>query len=177
LPWISEVPYLGAAFRHVKETRNEIELLIMVTPELVEAMDANEVPPCGPGTQSTSPSDWELFMKGYLEVPNCCPSGGGNGGCGPGGDGADGPPPEGMMPGPPDEQIPAPSPADAAGRDGQTARPAGAAMARRRPAPDSAGPYNRYPPSKSNTAGDGATAGSRSGPPGFMGPVGYDVVK
>ena len=36
LPWISEVPYLGAAFRRVNEQVNEIELLIMVTPELVE---------------------------------------------------------------------------------------------------------------------------------------------
>ena len=63
----------GAAFRNVQETQNEVELLILVTPELVEAMDASEVPPCGPGMQTTSPSDWELFMKGHLEVPNCCP--------------------------------------------------------------------------------------------------------
>ncbi len=74
LPWISEVPYLGAAFRTVQENVNEVELLILVTPELVEAMDANEVPPCGPGMQTTSPTDWELFMKGHLEVPNCCPN-------------------------------------------------------------------------------------------------------
>ena len=78
LPWISEVPYLGVAFRHVEETINEVELLIMVTPELVEPMDANQVPPCGPGMQSASPSDWELFFKGHLEVPVCpppCPPG------------------------------------------------------------------------------------------------------
>ena len=74
LPWISEVPYLGALFRSEHEKRNEVELLILVTPELVEAMDANEAPPCGPGMQTTSPSDWELFMKGHLEVPKCCPS-------------------------------------------------------------------------------------------------------
>ena len=70
------MPYLGAAFRKVHETTNEVELLILVTPELVEAMDANEVPPCGPGMQTTSPSDWELFMKGHLEVPKCCPTDG-----------------------------------------------------------------------------------------------------
>jgi len=69
LPWIGDVPYLGVPFRRVNYTANEVELLIMVTPELVEAMDADEVPPCGPGMQTTSPSDWELFMKGYLEVP------------------------------------------------------------------------------------------------------------
>ena len=49
LPWISEVPYLGMLFRSVHEKVNEVETLILVTPELVEPMDANEVPPCGPG--------------------------------------------------------------------------------------------------------------------------------
>ncbi|MCE5269516.1 MAG: hypothetical protein LLG00_16695, partial [Planctomycetaceae bacterium] len=166
LPWISEVPYLGAAFRHVKENRNEIELLIMVTPELVEAMDPNEVPQCGPGTRTTSPSDWELFMKGHLEVPNCCPA-----------DRTQGPTPEGMMPGPPSdaEPVPAPSPADAA--NGQTSggsgRPAAAEVARRR----ANGPYDRYSASKPNAGNDGSSSGSHGNPPGFMGPVGYDVVK
>ena len=55
LPWISEVPYLGAAFRKVHEQTNEVELLILVTPELVEPLDASEVPPCGPGTQTDQP--------------------------------------------------------------------------------------------------------------------------
>ena len=76
LPWISEVPYLGVPFRKVSEATNEIELVIIVTPEFAEALDASEVPPCGPGMQTTSPSDWELFMKGHLEVPKCpdsCP--------------------------------------------------------------------------------------------------------
>ena len=79
LPWISEVPYIGAAFRKVHEDVNEVELLIMVTPEFVDGMDACEVPPCGPGMETTSPTDWELFMKGHLEVPNCCPVGNGEG--------------------------------------------------------------------------------------------------
>ncbi|MCE5267673.1 MAG: type II and III secretion system protein family protein [Planctomycetaceae bacterium] len=157
LPWIGDVPYLGAAFRHVKESRNEIELLIMVTPELVEAMDPNEVPHCGPGTQTTSPSDWELFMKGYLEVPNCCAGGQG----GPG----DGTPQDGMVG--PDEQVPAPAP-DASGNSGDgSGRPPAAAMARRR----SNSSYNRYSQTKASLAG------SPNNPPGFMGPVGYDVVK
>ncbi|MEN6457322.1 MAG: type II and III secretion system protein family protein [Thermoguttaceae bacterium] len=154
LPWISEVPYLGAAFRHVKENRNEIELLMMVTPELVEAMDPSEVPRCGPGTQTTSPSDWELFMKGFLEVPNCCPAGNG------------GQTPDGMLPGPPDEQLP---PGDEA--LGGNNRPEAAASARQRVA------NNRYSPSNRTAAGDGSSVGTRNGPPSFIGPVGYDVVK
>jgi pilus assembly protein CpaC len=80
LPWISEVPYLGVPFRNVHEQINEVETLITVTPELVEALDANQVPPCGPGLESASPSDWELFFMGHLEVPVCCRGGGSAGG-------------------------------------------------------------------------------------------------
>jgi pilus assembly protein CpaC len=76
LPWVSELPYVGAAFRRVQEKQNELELLILVTPELVEAMDACQVPPCGPGMDTRSPTDCELFLKGHLEMPNCCPPGG-----------------------------------------------------------------------------------------------------
>lgn len=74
LPVLSDVPYIGSAFRRVAERNNDVELLILVTPELVDAMDANEVPPCGPGTMTASPNDWELYMKGYIEVPRCCDS-------------------------------------------------------------------------------------------------------
>jgi len=81
LPWISEVPYLGMLFRRVQHQDNEIELLMLVTPELVEAMDPSEVPPCGPGAMTTTPSDWDLYTKGHLEVPNCCPDHGGCAAC------------------------------------------------------------------------------------------------
>jgi len=60
-----------------------VELLIFVTPEFCEAMDPDEVPPCGPSQLTTTPTDLELFGRGYIEVPK---SGGGTGGnCGPGG--------------------------------------------------------------------------------------------
>jgi pilus assembly protein CpaC len=154
LPWISEVPYLGMAFRKVHESTNEVETLILVTPELVDPMDACEVPPCGPGTQTTSPSDWELFMKGHLEVPKCCPSGG-DGACPPGEPAPDEPPPDGMIQSP-GEQIPTPPPS--AGRK-------------------TAGPHSRYVPSKTTPSAAKSSAGSQDGPPGFIGPVGYDVVK
>jgi pilus assembly protein CpaC len=69
LPGLSDIPYLGMLFREVMHKENEVELLILVTPELVEAMDADQVPPGGPGTATTSPGDWALYMKGQLEVP------------------------------------------------------------------------------------------------------------
>ena len=79
LPYIADLPYFGAPFRRVEETINEIELLIMVTPELVSPMEPYEVPLCGPGMNTTSPRDCELYWKGYLEVPSCGPCGIGNG--------------------------------------------------------------------------------------------------
>jgi pilus assembly protein CpaC len=71
LPWVSELPYVGAAFRNVSHSINEVELLVLVTPELVDPMDPGQVPTCLPGMSTAPPSDWELFMKGHLEVPNC----------------------------------------------------------------------------------------------------------
>jgi Flp pilus assembly secretin CpaC len=36
VPWVSEIPYAGAAFRKVKEEHNEIETFVLITPEIVE---------------------------------------------------------------------------------------------------------------------------------------------
>jgi pilus assembly protein CpaC len=75
VPWLGELPWIGAAFRRTQETMNEIELLIVVRPELVDALDPHEVPPCGPGELTTSPGDVDLFWRGYNEVPKCCSDG------------------------------------------------------------------------------------------------------
>ena len=69
-PFLGELPYIGTLFRRVNERRNDIELLITVTPELVDAMDPHEVPVGGPGLNSNSPNDKELYLKGHIEVPN-----------------------------------------------------------------------------------------------------------
>ena len=75
LPWLADLPWVGAAFRRVEEQNNEVELLILVTPEFVDALDPHEVPPCGPGQLTTSPNDVELYWRGYVEVPRCCEDG------------------------------------------------------------------------------------------------------
>jgi pilus assembly protein CpaC len=69
LPFLADLPMVGAAFRSVQEEVNEIELLITVTPELVDAMDPEEVPPCGPGESTESPCDKDLYFRGFIEVP------------------------------------------------------------------------------------------------------------
>lgn len=72
VPWIADVPWFGVPFRRNTERMNEVELVIMVTPEFAEAMEPNEVPACGPGQNTTSPTDTELYYRGYLEVPKKC---------------------------------------------------------------------------------------------------------
>lgn len=69
IPYLGDVPWVGTAFRTVKEEYNEVELLVMVTPEFVDAMDPEEVPACGPGESTESPCDTDLYFRGHLEVP------------------------------------------------------------------------------------------------------------
>ncbi len=73
IPGLCDLPFLGALFRSNREVQNEVELLITVTPDFAAAMDPHEVPPGGPGYNSYSPSDKELYWRGYIETPNPCP--------------------------------------------------------------------------------------------------------
>ena len=83
IPLLADMPWVGAAFRRVREEINEIELLVLVRPELVDGMDPHEVPGPGPGEHTTSPCNTDLYMRGYLEVPACGdPTGCGEGGTG-----------------------------------------------------------------------------------------------
>lgn len=68
---LSDLPWVGIPFRKVTDTVNEVEMLVMVTPQLVDAMDPGEVPPGGPGFATALPTNHQLYCKGFLEVPNC----------------------------------------------------------------------------------------------------------
>ena len=72
IPGLADIPYLGAVFRSNVEVQNEVELLILVTPNFASPMDCNEVPVGRPGFNSASPLDQELYLKGYIEVPATC---------------------------------------------------------------------------------------------------------
>jgi len=71
LPFVSELPWVGAPFRRTQTVKNEVELLITVTPEFADAMDAEEAPPCGPGQFATAPGIPDQYFRGYMEVPRC----------------------------------------------------------------------------------------------------------
>jgi pilus assembly protein CpaC len=57
LPWISEIPYAGAIFRTVKETRNETMTLVTLTPELIQPIDANSRVSSAAPTATARPTD------------------------------------------------------------------------------------------------------------------------
>ena len=69
VPVLGDIPYLGTAFSRVTHSEVESELIILVTPRLVEALDCNQVPRRLPGQETRSPDDYELFLEGILEAP------------------------------------------------------------------------------------------------------------
>src|SRR6185369_15725013 len=82
LPYVQDMPIIGVPFRKTEDETNEIELLILVTPEFVDAMDPCEVPCGGPGSYTTSPTNRGLYCGGHLEVPTACNPTSGLGSCG-----------------------------------------------------------------------------------------------
>jgi pilus assembly protein CpaC len=69
VPYLGDLPLLGAAFSSVRQEERETELLILVTPRLVDALDCNQLPKRLPGRESRSPDDYELFLESLIEAP------------------------------------------------------------------------------------------------------------
>jgi pilus assembly protein CpaC len=68
VPLLGDLPVLGALFRSVRYERNETELVVLVTPHLVEGMNPSQVPPL-PGEHWTFPTENDLFWRQYLGGP------------------------------------------------------------------------------------------------------------
>jgi pilus assembly protein CpaC len=61
LPFVGDLPILGALFRDTSYQRNQTELVIVVTPHLVTPRKSNVATPAD---QFIPPSDYELFLYG-----------------------------------------------------------------------------------------------------------------
>ena len=61
-PVLGDVPYLGALFRSVRYQRKETELVVIVTPRLVEAINPAQVPLL-PGEKWRHPTEGDLFWQ------------------------------------------------------------------------------------------------------------------
>jgi pilus assembly protein CpaC len=70
VPFLGDLPFLGAAFSTKSFQETEQELVILITPHLVDPMSCSQV--AGkllPGQETRSPDDFELFLEGILEAP------------------------------------------------------------------------------------------------------------
>ncbi len=206
-PYLMDIPYLGGAFRRVQNVDNEIELLITVTPHLVEPLECDEVPQMGPGLHTGSPRDCELYFKSYLETPNCCLPESGAHPVGPGQHGYHEGDLEEVQPrqGGPDGGLPITgAPAASRSRSGRQAPPQPSRQITTRPGGRQAAPQasvQRIGPADSSPGAQGkarssGNSGQRAnnpynrqtpaehaeivpaqGAPGFLGDTGYDVRK
>jgi pilus assembly protein CpaC len=66
IPGLGDLPYLGTLFGSTTHRRVEKELLVLVTPYIVDAMDANQVGPL-PGSEITDPNDDEFYSLSRIE--------------------------------------------------------------------------------------------------------------
>jgi pilus assembly protein CpaC len=67
MPWLADVPILGTLFRSTDYSRQESELVILVSPRLVQPAPAGSL--ATPVDNFVMPSDLDIFAFGRLESP------------------------------------------------------------------------------------------------------------
>jgi pilus assembly protein CpaC len=79
VPVLGELPFVGTAFSLKTFQEDEQELVVLVTPHLVDAQSCDQRTALLPGQETRSPDDFELFLEGILEAPRgsrqICPGG------------------------------------------------------------------------------------------------------
>jgi pilus assembly protein CpaC len=68
LPWLGDMPVLGALFRSASYQKNETDLAIIVTPRLVQPARPGDVIKT-PLDASSPVNDIDLFLMGKTELP------------------------------------------------------------------------------------------------------------
>lgn len=71
-PFLSKVPFANLLFSSKAYARDETELIMLVSPELVSPLSPEQAPQLLPGMEVTEPGDLELFLYGHLEGPPWC---------------------------------------------------------------------------------------------------------
>jgi pilus assembly protein CpaC len=67
IPFIGDIPVLGAAFGDQTKRRNETELVVLVSPELVHPMEPEQAPALLPGMSVNDPTDEAFFLLQHIE--------------------------------------------------------------------------------------------------------------
>ena len=66
IPGLGDMPILGPFFSNTSNERIEKELVILVTPYIVEPMEEGQIPP-QPGSEVGEPTDWEFYFLNRIE--------------------------------------------------------------------------------------------------------------
>src|SRR5204862_7315489 len=69
VPVLGEIPFLGTLFSIKSFQEREQELVILVTPHLVDPQSCDQLVKLLPGQETRSPDDFELFLEQILEAP------------------------------------------------------------------------------------------------------------
>lgn len=64
-PVLGDIPVLGALFRSSRYTKNQTELVIIVTPHYVKPMDVAQL--ALPTDTFVEPNDWEFYLMGWTD--------------------------------------------------------------------------------------------------------------
>jgi pilus assembly protein CpaC len=72
VPFLGDLPFLGAAFSTKVNEEIEVELVLLVTPHLVDPMSCDQVPKVLPGQETRVADDFELYLEGIQEAPRGC---------------------------------------------------------------------------------------------------------
>ena len=72
VPLAGDIPILNAVFSNKDIKREETELVVLVSPELVHPMEPEEAPAILPGMDVTEPGDWQFYLFGRIEGPPWC---------------------------------------------------------------------------------------------------------
>ena len=67
VPFIGDIPLIGPLFSNKGVSRDETELIILISPELVHPMEAEDAPTVLPGMEVTEPGDWDFFFLNNIE--------------------------------------------------------------------------------------------------------------
>lgn len=67
VPWLGDIPIVDLFFSRRSVARDETELVILVSPELVHPLEPEQVPMVLPGMEVTEPDDCQFFLLGRYE--------------------------------------------------------------------------------------------------------------
>ena len=69
VPVLGDLPFLGVLFSTKEYRETEQEVVVLVTPYLVDPQSCDQLPKLLPGQETRTPDDFELFLEGILEAP------------------------------------------------------------------------------------------------------------